>query len=500
MAGTRSDGGDTMDILAYLMGKKAGGGGSSVTVEALTATENKVYTAPSGKAYSPVTVNVSQGGGSVAASDVNFYDYDGIIVYSYSASDFANLSALPANPSHEGLTAQGWNWTLADAKTYVAAYGMLNIGQMYITTDGKTRVYIHLEEGRTSPMLGVCPAGTVDVDWGDGTTHDTLTGTSTSEVQWTPNHTYAAPGDYVIKLTVTGSMGFYGNSSYNQYCGLLRYSSSGDTRNAVYQNAIQALFIGSGVTSIGSCAFKYCHSLSIITLPSSVTSIGSDAFHSCNNLSSIVLPSGVTSIGEYAFGNCARLSSITIPSSVTSIGGYVFYACYSLSSITIPSGVTNIDSFTFNNCYDLLSVSIPSSVTSINNSAFYGCANLSSIVLPNGVTNILNSVFQYCSSLFSIVLPSSIKIIGDNTFQYCSGLSSITVPTSVTSIGSNTYNGCSGLSEIHFNPTNPPSVYNSNAFSGIPTDCKIYVPTGRLSAYTSANNYPSSSTYTYVEE
>ena len=34
------------------------GGGSSVTVESLTATENKTYTAPEGKAYSPVTVNV----------------------------------------------------------------------------------------------------------------------------------------------------------------------------------------------------------------------------------------------------------------------------------------------------------------------------------------------------------------------------------------------------------------------------------------------------------
>lgn len=34
-----------------------------VAVESLTATENKTYTAPSGKAYSPVTVNVSGGGG-----------------------------------------------------------------------------------------------------------------------------------------------------------------------------------------------------------------------------------------------------------------------------------------------------------------------------------------------------------------------------------------------------------------------------------------------------
>ena len=36
----------------------AGGGGGDITVEALTVTENKTFTAPEGKAYNPVTVNV----------------------------------------------------------------------------------------------------------------------------------------------------------------------------------------------------------------------------------------------------------------------------------------------------------------------------------------------------------------------------------------------------------------------------------------------------------
>lgn len=38
-----------------------GGGGGGTTVEALSVTQNGTYTAPSGKAYSPVTVNVSGG-------------------------------------------------------------------------------------------------------------------------------------------------------------------------------------------------------------------------------------------------------------------------------------------------------------------------------------------------------------------------------------------------------------------------------------------------------
>ena len=464
-------------IKALAIAKAIGGGGPGVTVESLSVTENGTTTAPTGKAYSPVVVNVPNsytagdegkvvssgvlvaqtahaeitengtydittnnsvsvnvpqgGGGGVASNAVNFRDYDGTIVAAYSAADFANLTALPANPSHDGLTAQGWNWTLVKAQAYVAKYGRLEIGQMYITDDGKTRVYIHLEQGRTSPMLGVCPNGTVDVDWGDGTAHDTLTGTSTSTVKWTQNHAYAAPGDYVIKLTTTGSMGFYGNSSSNQYSGLLRYASSGDARNYVYRNAIQRVEIGSGVTSVGDYAFNYCYSLAIVTIPYGVTSVGTYAFNNCYNFASVTIPYGVTSIGSNAFNNCYSIVSVTIPDGVTSVGGSAFAYCYILASITIPDGVTSIMGYTFNYCTSLAIVTVPYGVTSISNFAFYNCYS---------------------------------------------------------------------VAEYHFAPMTPPALAGTSVFTGIPADCKIYVPTGYLSAYTGANNYPSSSTYTYVEE
>ena len=49
-----------MDLFDLLLAKKLnGGGGSSVTVEALSVTSNGTYTAPTGTAYSPVSVNVS---------------------------------------------------------------------------------------------------------------------------------------------------------------------------------------------------------------------------------------------------------------------------------------------------------------------------------------------------------------------------------------------------------------------------------------------------------
>ena len=389
---------------------------------------------------------IQTGGSSTPGTpgDITFYDYDGTIVTSWTLAELATKTALPDYPSHNGLICQGWNWSLADLKT---ANRKMNVGAMYITDDGKTRIYIHLEEGRTSPVLGVCPNGTVDIDWGDGTTHDTLTGSSTSTAVYTSAHNYAAPGDYVIQLTVTGSMGFGRD-------GLLVHTSNSDDRNKVYINAIRKVELGSGITSIGSSAFDGCYSLSSITIPDGVTSIGSSAFRYCSSLSSITIPDGVTSIGSSAFRYCYSLSSITIPDGVTSIGDYAFNGCYSLSSITIPDRVTSIGSSAFNDCH-----------------------SRSSITLPDGVTS-----------------------IGSSAFQYCSSLSSITIPDGVTSIGTTAFRRCSGIAHLYFLPTTPPSVSNSNAFSGIPTDCVIHVPVGSLSAYTSATNYPSSSTYTYVED
>ena len=285
---------------------------------------------------------IQTGGSSTPGTpgDITFYDYDGTIVTSWTLAELATKTALPDYPSHNGLICQGWNWSLADLKT---ANRKMNVGAMYITDDGKTRIYIHLEEGRTSPVLGVCPKGTVDVDWGDGTTHDTLTGSSTSKAVYTSAHHYAAPGDYVIQLTVTGSMGFRSN-------GPLMYASKSDNRNKVYGNAIRKVELGSGVTSIGSNAFSSCYSLSSITIPDGVTSISNYAFNNCYSLSSITIPDGVTSIGTYAFNNCYSLSSITIPNGVTSIGSNAFNGCYGMryydfSACTAIPTLSNTNAF-----------------------------------------------------------------------------------------------------------------------------------------------------------
>ena len=419
------------------------------------------------KALKDTLSQKAAGGGSVnptaTAKAVNFRDYDGTILYSYTVDEAAALTELPPLPEHSGLVCQGWNWTLDGIKAMGRA---VEVGAMYITDDGKTRIYIHLEDGRTSPMLGCCPNGTVTVDWGDGTEPDTLTGTSISTVQWTPTHEYGAPGDYVIKLTVDGSMGLAGSNSTNQYSYLLRYSSGGDGRNKVYQNAIQKVEIGDGVTSIGNEAFRNCYSLPSVTIPNGVTSIGDEAFHSCYSLSSVTIPNGVTSIGNQAFRNCYSLPSVTIPNGVTSINTQAFYNCYSLPSVTIPNGVTSIGNEAFRNCYSLPSVTIPNGVTSIGNQAFHSCYSLSSVTIPNGVTSIGNQAFYGCA------------------------LSSVVIPDGVTSINSKTFYNCTGVRYYDFtHHTTVPTLSNTDAFTGIAADCEIRVPAALADKWKAATNW-----------
>ena len=422
----------------------------------------------------------------VSSNEVTFYDYDGTIVASYSFEEVQALTSLPAGPFHEGLTFQGWNGSLESIKAMNRA---VNVGAIYTTNDGKTRIYITLGEGRTSPLLGCCPNGTVIVDWGDGTTPDTLTGTSTSTIQYTPTHNYTSPGNYVISLTVDGTCGFLGSNTSNNYCYLLKYSTTADTRNRYYQNAITKIEFGDSVTNIGPNTFSSCYSLANLTIPDGVTSIGGYAFKNCCSLTSLTIPNGVTSIGEQAFNGCYSLASIIIPNSVTSIGMSAFKSCCSLTNLTIPDGVTSIGNAAFFECPSLTSLTIPDSVTSIGSYIFNGCYSLTSLTILNGVTSIGEGAFNACYSLTSLTIPNSVTSIGNSVFSNCYSLTSLTIPDSVTSIGSYIFNSCYGMAEYHLKPTTPPALSNTNAFNGIPSDCIIYVPQGSLEAYQTATNW-----------
>lgn len=304
-------------------------------------------------------------------SDINFWDYDGTLLYAWTLAELAGKTELPPLPSHDGLICQGWNWTLEDIKSVGHA---VDVGAMYITDDGKTRIYIHLEKGRTSPMLGCCPNGTVTVDWGDGTTPDTLTGTSVTAVKWTPNHAYAAPGDYVITLTVDGAFGFYGTNGTNENSGLLRYASGADTRNAVYQRAISKIELGGGITILHAACFRNVVGLRCIAVTSAITNIAGNAFYQCFSLTSIILSAAVVGLSAYAFANCRALARAVFSPKSCTILDSCFNGAAALGRIWAQQ--SNIATAVFANCGGLSSFRVSSGVTSIAANAFLNCSGI----------------------------------------------------------------------------------------------------------------------------
>ncbi len=382
---------------------------------------------------------------SIEKKDVNFYDYDGTLLYSYTTAQAQALSALPAPPDHSGnevpLTFQEWNYTLAQVNATTKA---LDIGATYIPTDGKTHFIIRVTAvtGGSVPFLfkKSNATDTLSIDYGDGQTDSN---SADASVKFTPA-TALSVGDHEVTVWLSSGEGTYSlgqGADGTQVVG-------GATQN--FHSTLFCCYIGEKATSIGAYAFQSCYSLTSISVPSGVTSIGTYAFSNCYSLASISIPSGVTSIGVGTFSECNSLASISIPSGVTSIGTYAFQKCYSLTSISVPSGVTSIGDYAFQGCYSLTSISVPSGVTSIGDYAFSNCYSLASISIPSGVTSIGICAFQKCY-----------PILEYNFFAF----------------------------------TAVPTLSNTSAFTNINAACVMKIPSALYTAWSTATNWSTYAAY-----
>ena len=479
--------------------------------------------------------------GGAPAEDVVFYDYDGTVIATYSKNDFANLSSMPANPTHTGLTSQGWNWTLSDAKAYVSAYGGLDIGQMYVTSNGATKIYVSLDDTTLKPYLGFAINGTATVDWGDGNT-ETVTGTSTTTVVNT-QHIYSQAGDYVISISSSTDIYFIGASTGSK---ILWKNSNVSGANRGYNSCIKKVEIGNNMTSIDNYAFQYCAGLETITIPNTITSIGTYSFAYCFTLKSILFPTGMTSIGNYCMTNCYQLYNISLPKNLANIGNNVFAvssiskiyfpnnnnitlgtqilsscsniktivfpneitnipdstysSCNSLPYYEIPSTITTIGTYVFQNCIRLEYITIPNTITSIGAGCFYSCSSLSELTLPSTITSLGNSLFNGCYALTGITIPSTVTTIGTSVFSGCACLTKLVFPSGLVSIAASAFSNCSSIEYFDFSDCNSiPSLANKNAFSGMSTDCKIIVPDNLYNSWIGASNWSNYASYIIKE-
>lgn len=289
----------------------------------------------------------NSGGGSTPSEDikkdVNFYDYDGKLIKAYNKDEFLAIEQMPENPSHDGLIAEGWNWTLTDAKAYVEKYGKLIIGQNYDTESEMCEFDIALNSA-TGLTVNFNAVGTKD--WGDGSTDDTS------------SHTYSSAGKYTIKCDCTSIPNYFlGQSSGESYILIEARITNANIKGASFRNCagMERIVLSNTITfdSNGSANFYNCVSLKAIVIPSGITKIASTDFYSDPTLKTVCLPKSVTNITDNTFRGCYVLENITLPEGITSIGTDGFRACSSLPELIIPSTLTSIAGNGLNYCISL---------------------------------------------------------------------------------------------------------------------------------------------------
>lgn len=458
-------------------------------------------------------ISTYSGEGADPNKPIRFYDPYGNLVYSYTVGEFSELIELPPLPELKGLTGQGWNWSL---EKILEAGGEIEIGSLYITDDGSTRIYVELIEEALNPKIGFRQekANSVSIDWGDGSPLET-SDVAGEDTIVSVEHQYSKPGSYVIRLIPEDEAKFtFIGDSYSTR--ILHRVESYSYANKVYGNTIKKIELGKGITEFtGRCFFS--NSLETVTIPEGITSF-STAFQGCYGIKAITFPRCDMTLSSYAARECRALKKILFSDAKISLGGTSFADCSSLEELIIPPNVqlsytdifaecmnlkrvvlsektTKISSDLFDSCYLLKDVVLKGAISEISSGAFKNCRSLEEIELSEEATEIGSSAFYCCFALRRIKLPETITSIKASVFYDCYSLHEIVIPNSVSEIQGNAFCNCLGIEHYYLMPTTPPTLANISAFAGILDRCKIHVPKGCLEAYQTAENWSTYADY-----
>lgn len=304
---------------------------------------------------------------------VNFRDYDGTILHAYSKDEFLALNELPPLPTQAGLICQEWNWSWEEAREYVNDFGFLDIGAIYTTDDGSTRLYVSIDAiGRKDIILDVSKRGyryDLLVDWGDGT-QEIYSDTSTPSV-----HSYANSGEYVIKISGNPEKRPLNICSPSRfYSRIIKKIEFGECATivnltkSVNRAYIPQLVIPNTITTIESSGQGDCE-IGFLCLPKSITSITVRLDYS----NGLVLPSTLKSIKSLTIEGGVR--NLFVPKGCSIMTNA--FAISSLVYISLPKEITNIPSYTFQSAYSLRVVNMSGHtvVPSVQTNSFQNAGN-----------------------------------------------------------------------------------------------------------------------------
>lgn len=379
-------------------------------------------------------------------SDINFWDYDGTLLYSWTLAELATKTELPPLPSHDGLVCQGWNWTLQDIKD---AGRELDIGALYSTDDGKTRLYVDVDAETWDDFVlnywqGQKNATTVD--WGDGTTPEAVNDYSYIEHR----HVYASSGSYVITMSVKeGATMWLGHDSW--------------------------MLIAKSEADSGRCAM-----LRRVEVGARVTTIANNTFQFCGRLESISIPQNVEVEGYATFNQATQLRVIVIQS-ITNVFR-TFYNCINLRAIAGPGTMGYTDKYTLTN----------TAVRQLNAAvtAAYTVQSLERVHIK--AVNGQVGDFSACRSLVEVTIPADATTFVAAAFSGDDALRRVTCLGDIASIPAQVFQRCYPLRFVDFTHcTAVPTLANVNAFDRTHAQLEIRVPASLVDAWKAATNWSS---------
>ena len=396
-------------------------------------------------------------------SDINFYDYDGTLLYAWTLAELAGKTALPDLPTRAGLTCQGWNWTLENIK---ANGTPVNIGANYITDDGATRFYLDIPEGGvlTMPlMIYQSVSGGVAISWGDGQT-ETISGTGNVQT----SHTYAAAGKYTLTLLpAEGCTINFGHSvSTQNVFGIV------DNQHLALQANVKKVELGRGFSELRAFSLQNLRAVTCISMPAGITSIKNACVAQCEALKAIVMPKNLAAVYGSVLSSTTSLAVVAASDSTYPANNFLTGA-YAAHKLIFRKALNSIGNLAFQNCYAL--------------SAVYGIGN---------VTSMGSSTFQNCRNLCNDLPALKITSVPANCFSGCYSLNRLRFAGAVTSIAAGAFTSCYGIMLYDFTGcTAVPTLANANAFTNINANCKIRVPAALVDEWKAATNWATYADY-----
>lgn len=381
-------------------------------------------------------------------SDINFWDYDGALLYSWTLAELATKTELPPLPSHDGLICQGWNWTLQDIKD---AGRELDIGALYITDDGKTRLYVDVDTETWDDFVlnyRQSAYNSVTIDWGDGSAPESV-GTS---LLTTIRHTYAQSGAYMITLTVAEGKA-------------LRFGASDGS----------TMLIAMDEADMGRCAM-----LKKVEMGANIEFVNIATFRGCARLESVSVLSGVPFDGSRLFEQCTTLRAIVVGGTFTI--SQSFYNCSNLRAIATPKGTTQRNDYAIAN----------TAVRQIN--LDMTAANQAQALERVHIKAVNGQVgdFSACRSLLEVTIPADATTFVAAAFQGDSALRRVTCLGNIASIPAQVFQRCYPLRFVDFTHcTAVPTLANVNAFDQTHAQLEIRVPASLADAWKAATNWSS---------